>query len=55
MLSQSKMKPGKNLADTTTIIINPDDLKLGLVEETRNDKIKQTLAHLNGNSTGDVP
>ena len=55
MLSRSKMKEGKNLGDTSTIVINPDDLKLGLVEDTRNHRIKQAMAHLNGNSTINVP
>ena len=40
MMSRSKIKEGKNLGDTSTIIINPDDLKLGLVEDTRNNRIK---------------
>lgn len=55
MLSRSKMKEGKNLGDTSTIVINPDDLKLGLVGDTRNERIKHALAHMNGNSTVNVP
>ena len=51
----SKLKEGKNLDDTSTIIINPDDLKLGLVEDTRNNKIKQAIANLNGNSIEKIP
>jgi hypothetical protein len=51
----SKLKEGKNLDDTSTIVVNPDDLKLGLVDDTRNNKIKQAIAHLQGNSTLNVP
>jgi hypothetical protein len=43
------------LDDTSTIIVNPDDLKLGLVQDTRNDRIKQAIANMNGNSTQIIP